>query len=273
MVSLFEKIHGIEAAAAIANSMGDVSEGLTYEQIEARFGFLDKLLPQDKPERVRKQSVGYDFHYQAHHRPPGMTEDGHERHRLLTTAIIEKGGRVTVQDLARVWARDVDPTQVRLPARAAGPGDLLLDPRRHPAVRGGALRRLAGLRRHGEDDRAGRHRQRLQPRAGRPRRLRRRTDQGRPRPAGQLRARGRGGRRRGHRRGAEAGRDGREDQRTWRWPSFRRCRGARSRWASTGRRSPAATGGSCARSITTTTTADRFRTPSRSSRARWRSSA
>ena len=108
MISLFEKIHGIEAAAAIANSMGDVSEGLTYEQIDAKFGWLDSLLPQDKPERVRKQTVGYDFHYPAHHRPPGMTEDGQERHRLLTTAVIEKSGRVTVEDLARVWARDID---------------------------------------------------------------------------------------------------------------------------------------------------------------------
>ena len=33
MPSLFDKILGIEAAAAIANSMGDVSEGLSYEEI------------------------------------------------------------------------------------------------------------------------------------------------------------------------------------------------------------------------------------------------
>src|SRR5690606_1669835 len=43
------------------------------------------------------------------HRPPGMTEDGMERHRLLTTAIIEKGGRITVEDVARIWVRDIDP--------------------------------------------------------------------------------------------------------------------------------------------------------------------
>lgn len=109
MPSLFDKIMAIEATAAIANSMGDVSEGLTYEQIDAQYGFLDKLLPQEKQHRVRKQSWGPDLVYKAHHRTPGMTEDGQERHRLLTTAVVEKGGRITVEDLARVWVRDVNP--------------------------------------------------------------------------------------------------------------------------------------------------------------------
>lgn len=109
MASLYEKIYGIEAAAAIGNSMGDISEGLSYEEIEAKYGFLQELLPQDLPERSRQQDWGVVFHYKAHHRPPGMTEDGQERHRLMTTAIIEKDGRVTVDDLARVWARDIDP--------------------------------------------------------------------------------------------------------------------------------------------------------------------
>jgi ADP-ribosylglycohydrolase len=37
-----------------------------------------------------------------------MTEDGSERHRLMCTAIIEKGGRIDIWDLARVWRRDID---------------------------------------------------------------------------------------------------------------------------------------------------------------------
>jgi len=107
--TLFDKILGIEASAAIANSMGDISEGLSWEQIEAKYGFLRELLPQDKQAKVRKQAWGPDLVSRAHHRPPGMTEDGQERHRLLTTAIVEKGGRITVEDLARVWVRDIDP--------------------------------------------------------------------------------------------------------------------------------------------------------------------
>ena len=38
-----------------------------------------------------------------------MTEDGIERHRLMCTAIIEKGGRIDIWDLARTWRRDINP--------------------------------------------------------------------------------------------------------------------------------------------------------------------
>jgi hypothetical protein len=34
MNRLYKKIYGCEAVAAIANSMGDVTEGMTYQQID-----------------------------------------------------------------------------------------------------------------------------------------------------------------------------------------------------------------------------------------------
>lgn len=112
MPTLFDKVYGVEAATTIANSMGDVTEGLTWDEIEAKYGLVTELLPQpnkwaDRP--VRKQNWGHDFVYNVHDRPPGMTEDGQERYRLAVTAIIEKGGRINIEDLARVWIRDVDP--------------------------------------------------------------------------------------------------------------------------------------------------------------------
>ena len=109
--ALFDKIYACNAAGTIGNSMGDVTEGLTWRQIEERYGFVDTLLPQDKPERRRKMEWGPDFHYKAHHRPPGMTEDGQERHRLMCEAIIRKGGRVTVIDLACTWVDLIDPAK------------------------------------------------------------------------------------------------------------------------------------------------------------------
>ena len=39
--------------------------------------------------------------------PPGMTEDGAEIRYLLALAICEKGGRVTADDLAAVWDREI----------------------------------------------------------------------------------------------------------------------------------------------------------------------
>ena len=109
MSALLNRIHGCEAAGTIGNSMGDPVEGLYYAQIEERHGFVDTLLAQDKPDARNPQPRGDDFVYHAHHRPPGMTEDGHERHRLCTSAILRKGGRITIEDLAETWISDVDP--------------------------------------------------------------------------------------------------------------------------------------------------------------------
>jgi ADP-ribosylglycohydrolase len=106
---LFSRIYGCEAAGNIANSMGDVTEGLSWQEIEKRYGFVDKLLPQDKKASRSPQRFGPDWVHYAHHRPPGMTEDGFERHRLCTSAILKKGGRITIEDLARTWIEDIDP--------------------------------------------------------------------------------------------------------------------------------------------------------------------
>ena len=108
---LYEGIFACEAAAAIANSMGDVVEGMRWQDIEKAHGLLTRLLPQDKAERLTKKAWGPDFHYHAHHRPAGMGEDGMERHRLMVSAILRKGGRATIDDLARTWVSDIDPTK------------------------------------------------------------------------------------------------------------------------------------------------------------------
>jgi len=108
---LFARIYGCEAAGNIANAMGDVTEGKSWRQIEERWGLVETLLPQDKTERRRPQRFGPEWVYRAHHRPPGMTEDGFERHRLLTSAILKKGGRINIEDLARTWLEDIDPAK------------------------------------------------------------------------------------------------------------------------------------------------------------------
>jgi ADP-ribosylglycohydrolase len=108
---LYDKIYACNAAGTIGNSMGDVTEGLTWRQIEERYGYVETLLPQEKAERFRPTDWGPPFHYKAHSRPPGMTEDGHERHRLMCEAIIRKGGRVTVWDVARAWLDLIDPAK------------------------------------------------------------------------------------------------------------------------------------------------------------------
>ncbi|TDF95940.1 ADP-ribosylglycohydrolase family protein [Paenibacillus piri] len=113
MTKLFERIYGCEAAGTIANAMGDVPEGYTYKQIEEKWGFIDTCLPQFRDARVRKNTwgLGPDLISHAHHRPAGMTEDGMERHRLVTSAIIRKGGRIDIIDLAKSWVEHIDPAK------------------------------------------------------------------------------------------------------------------------------------------------------------------
>ncbi len=106
---LFSRIYGCEAAGTIGNSMGDVTEGLSWRKIEEHYGLVDTLLPQDKKASRRPQRFGPDWVRHAHHRPPGMTEDGFERHRLCTSAILKKGGRITIEELAHAWIEEVDP--------------------------------------------------------------------------------------------------------------------------------------------------------------------
>lgn len=125
MATLWEKVYGVEAATTIANSMGDVTEMYSWDEIEQKFGGLvTELLPQhDKWSELPvfgavagdesfieiEQEWGYPWIYKRHDRPPGQSEDGHERHRLMVSAIIEKGGRVTIEELAKTWIRDIDP--------------------------------------------------------------------------------------------------------------------------------------------------------------------
>jgi ADP-ribosylglycohydrolase len=112
MSELFKRIHGCEAAGTIANAMGDPVEGMPWEKIEAEYGFFDQFLAQDKPERVRPQVRGIPWQYHAHHRVAGTTEDGMERHKLCTSAIIKKGGRISIEDLANAWLTEVDPEKI-----------------------------------------------------------------------------------------------------------------------------------------------------------------
>jgi len=92
-VSLRDKILGCIAGSQIGSAMGAAVEGWPYERVAAEYGVLDRFLP-------------YAHYDGSWRRPPGTTEDGTERQRLMCTAIIEKQGRITPEDLARVWLRD-----------------------------------------------------------------------------------------------------------------------------------------------------------------------
>jgi len=91
---LRDKIFGCIAASQIGSSMGAAVEGMHMDEIAKKYGRVETLMP-------------YAHYDKRWLRPAGTTEDGIERQRLMATAIIEKGDRITADDLAAVWRRDI----------------------------------------------------------------------------------------------------------------------------------------------------------------------
>lgn len=96
------KFQGCIAGSWIGSAMGAAVEGWPREKIAATYGRLEELKP-----------YAHYIEYTDWKRPPGTTEDGIERQKLISTAIIEKKDRINLQDLADVWRRDLDPAKVR----------------------------------------------------------------------------------------------------------------------------------------------------------------
>lgn len=101
MVTLKDKIQGCIAGSWIGSAMGAPVEGWSPERIREVYGLLDDL----KPYR----------HYVNRNewqRPPGTTEDGIERQKLMNTAIIRKKDRITADDLVQVWVETLEPAKM-----------------------------------------------------------------------------------------------------------------------------------------------------------------
>jgi len=93
---LRDKFYGCICGSQIGSSMGAIVEGKPYEYTEERFGTLDKLVP-------------YEHYDNGWMREAGTTEDGIERQKMISTAIIEKGDRVNAEDVRAIWCRDMNP--------------------------------------------------------------------------------------------------------------------------------------------------------------------
>lgn len=101
MLLLQDKIRGCIAASWIGSAMGAAVEGWPHERIAATYGFLQELKPYKHYTR-----------YTDWLRPPGTTEDGIERQKLMNTAVIRKGDRISADDLVQVWIETLDPAKM-----------------------------------------------------------------------------------------------------------------------------------------------------------------
>ncbi|MBC7237846.1 MAG: ADP-ribosylglycohydrolase family protein [Chloroflexi bacterium] len=101
MITLEDKIRGCIAGSWVGSAMGAAVEGWTPERIRETYGFLQEL-----------KSYKHYTAYTDWQRPPGTTEDGIERQKLMNTAVIAKGDRITADDLVRVWVETLQPERM-----------------------------------------------------------------------------------------------------------------------------------------------------------------
>ncbi len=125
MANLFEKIYGCLVGSRVASAMAVPTEGWDYQDIQDKWGLLqDFLTPEQikevRADRAKRMAARYGnnrpkqqpfaalrrFPVGDHEPEYGMTEDGIERQKPLVTAIIEKKGRITIEDWAEVIKRD-----------------------------------------------------------------------------------------------------------------------------------------------------------------------
>ena len=95
-VTLKDKFFGTIAGCHIGSSMGAAVEGMTYQQIAEKYGYVDNFLP-------------YEHYGNGWMREPGTTEDGVERQKLMITAILEKQDRVNAEDVRNAWVKHMNP--------------------------------------------------------------------------------------------------------------------------------------------------------------------
>jgi len=92
---LRDRIFGCIAGSRMGSAFGAPVEGWSVERIKAKYGVLDQFQP-------------YGHYKKQWKRPPGTTEDGIERQKLMCLAIIEKQDSITVEDLARKCGEILD---------------------------------------------------------------------------------------------------------------------------------------------------------------------
>ena len=76
------------------------TEHMTIAEIESNFGFLNDLQATTQSERHFRWPFGPPTQKKHYDFPAGSTEDGIERQKLFADAIIQKRGRINIQDVA-----------------------------------------------------------------------------------------------------------------------------------------------------------------------------
>jgi ADP-ribosylglycohydrolase len=131
MTDLLDKVYGCIAGAFVGSAMGAAVEGWEWRDVRVKYGVLQESLPYAHYKNLGKRGSGRV-------RPPGTTEDGVERIKLLILAIGEKKGRISAEDLGKTWLKYIDPENFGLQMDPCG--EIL-----HEVVASGVHPSYAGL--------------------------------------------------------------------------------------------------------------------------------
>lgn len=104
---LFERIYGCLIGGAIGDALGAPVEKWHHAEIARRFGKMDELRPSLLPN-TGTQYLAPDPKPST---PGQITDDTTARH-YVCLAIVERGGRITPDDLARVWLERLNPDRL-----------------------------------------------------------------------------------------------------------------------------------------------------------------
>jgi ADP-ribosylglycohydrolase len=98
MPGLNSKVFGCLAGSRIGSAMGAAVEGWSPERIRETYGYVDRM----------HSYLHYANRGITWQRPPGTTEDGIERQKLMCRAIIGKQDRITAEELCKVSVEATD---------------------------------------------------------------------------------------------------------------------------------------------------------------------
>ena len=99
MTDILDKVYGCLAGGAVGDALGAPVEGWYWTEIREKYGRMTEMHNFD---------AGY-----AGGEPGRVTDDSIYRH-YLCLAIVRKGGRVTPDDVAKVWLEDLNPKRLWL---------------------------------------------------------------------------------------------------------------------------------------------------------------
>jgi len=114
-MDILDAVYGCLIGGAIGDALGAPVEGLYYTRIRAEYSKVDRLLasPIGNTGATYGGSTGDRFR-EAYDGPPcapGAVTDDTALAHYICLAIVRKGGRITPDDLGRIWADELNPNR------------------------------------------------------------------------------------------------------------------------------------------------------------------